>query len=196
MYSGLIPILIPIYTLGLMINFICKKAMVVKYSIKIPADETLSDSILTFLPLVILFHGLFSVWSHTSTGVFTSNAPLFSLKKTIFNSNLDRVFNDVIILAEPALIILIILLDLTIFNFIGFLIDCCKDELEMPVQWAAVENAQFSERLNKANILGSYKLTNNPKYGHALKAYNELIFRAQRNKDEPSNDGLNPEHFS
>lgn len=127
MYSGLIPILIPIYTLGLMIIFICKKAMVVKYSIKIPADETLSDSILTFLPLVILFHGLFSVWSHTSSGVFASNAPLISLKMTIFKSNLDRIFNDAIILAEPALIILIILLDLTIFNFIGFLMDCCKD---------------------------------------------------------------------
>jgi hypothetical protein len=64
---------------------------------------------------------------------------------TIFGSaSLDRVFNDICIVGEPALIILLILLDLTIFNFIGFLIDCCKDELEMPVQWAAVENAQFS----------------------------------------------------
>jgi hypothetical protein len=96
---------------------------------------------------------------------------------TIFQSTLDRIFNDIIILGEPVLILLIIILDLTIFNFIGCLRECCKDELDIPVQWAAVENAQFSERLKKANILGSYKLINNPKYGHALKAYNELISR-------------------
>jgi hypothetical protein len=76
-----------------------------------------------------------------------------------------------IILAEPAIIILIYVLDLTIFNFIGVILDCCKDELEMPVQWAAIENAQFADRLNKANILGSYKLANSPQYGHAIKAY-------------------------
>jgi hypothetical protein len=138
MYSGLIPILIPILTFGIMINFICKKAIVTKFSVKIPADETLSESTLTFIPFIILVHGLFSVWSHTTPGIFLTSSPLVRSSQTIFNSTLDRVFNDIIILGEPALILLVILLDLTIFNFIGFLIDCCKDELEMPVQWAAV----------------------------------------------------------
>ena len=47
----------------------------------------------------------------------------------IFDSDFNRIFNDIIILAEPALLILIFALDLTIFNLIGFLIDCKKDEL-------------------------------------------------------------------
>lgn len=138
MYSGLIPLLIPILTMGLIVAFFCKKAIITKYSVKIPADETLSESTLTFIPFIILVHGLFSVWSHTTDGIFLSNAPLVRSGMTIFHSTLDRVFNDIIILGEPALILLVILLDVTIFNFIGFLIDCCKDELEMPVQWAAV----------------------------------------------------------
>jgi hypothetical protein len=127
MYSGLLPILIPIYTIGLILTFFCKKAMVVKYSIKIPADETLSDSTITILPFILLVHGLFSLWSHTSPGIFDSNAPLIKLDLKIFESDFNRIFNDIIILAEPALLILIYVLDLTLFNFIGFLIDCRKD---------------------------------------------------------------------
>lgn len=38
MYSGLIPLLIPVYTLGLTLSFFCKKAMLTKYSVKVPAD--------------------------------------------------------------------------------------------------------------------------------------------------------------
>lgn len=144
MYSGLIPIMIPIYTLGLIIIFVCKKTIIVKYSSKIPADETLSDSTLTFLPMIILVHGLFSVWSHTTPGIFQTTSPYIRSSFTFFGSTLDRIFNDVIILGEPALMILIILLDLTIFNFFGWISECCKDELEMPVQWAAIENAQYS----------------------------------------------------
>jgi hypothetical protein len=138
MYSGLIPLLIPILTGGLILSFYCKKIIVTKYSVKIPADETLSESTLTFIPIIILVHGLFSVWSHTTNGIFLTNSPLVRSSMTVFSSSLDRIFNDIIILGEPALILLIMLLDLTIFSFIGFLIDCCKDELEMPVQWAAV----------------------------------------------------------
>ncbi len=50
----------------------------------------------------------------------------------------------------------------------------------MPVQWAAIENQQYSDRIQKVNILGSYKLANNPTYGHAIKAYKELIFRSKK----------------
>jgi hypothetical protein len=76
-----------------------------------------------------------------------------------------------------------IVLDYTLFNFFGWLSECCKDELEMPVQFAAIENQQFSDRLQKSNILGSYKLINNPNFGHALKAYNELVFRQKGNEE-------------
>jgi len=64
----------------------------------------------------------------------------------------------------------------------------------MPVQFAAIENQKFSDRLKKANILGSYKLINSPTYGHALKAYNELIFR-QKQGMEDTKDEFNPERF-
>lgn len=129
MYSGLIPLLMPLLTLGLMVSFVCKKAIVTKFSVKIPADETLSQSTLTFLPFIILVHGLFSVWSHTTPGIFQTASPMVSMNLKIFNSTLDRIFNDIVILGEPALILLVIVLDLTVFNFIGFLVDCCKDEL-------------------------------------------------------------------
>ena len=54
---------------------------------------------------------------------------------------------------------------------------CCKDELELPVQYAAIENVQFGDRLRKTNILGSYKISNHPIYGHAIQAYRELMQR-------------------
>lgn len=65
----------------------------------------------------------------------------------------------------------------------------------MPVQWAAIENAQFADRLNKANILGSYKLANSPQYGHAIKAYKQLLFRAKSNLDEDSDEIMKPQRF-
>lgn len=98
----------------------------------------MSDSTLSILPFILLIHGLFSLWSHTSPGIFDENAPLVKLDLKIFESDFNRIFNDIIILAEPALLIMIYVLDLTIFNFIGFLIDCRKDELEMPASWAAI----------------------------------------------------------
>ena len=173
LYSGLIPILVPIYALGLIWWYVCKRAMLVKYCIKVPADETLSNSMIFFLPIVIFAHALFSVWSHTTPGVFTEEAPLLRLDLTVFSGRLDRVFNDVLILSELVLVVLLILLEMTIFKFIGCLTDCCsKSDLEMPACFAAIENKQFSERMQKANILGSYKVANSPQYGHALKAFN------------------------
>lgn len=49
----------------------------------------------------------------------------------------------------------------------------------MPVEWAAIENNNFADRIQKTNILGSYKLVNHPIYGHAMKAYNELRYRSK-----------------
>lgn len=42
----------------------------------------------------------------------------------------------------------------------------------MPVEWAPIENQSFSDRIQKTNVLGSYKMVNHPVYGHAIKAYN------------------------
>ena len=61
------------------------------------------------------------------------------------------------------------------------------------MEWAAIENHSFSDRIQKTNILGSYKLENHPKYGHAMKAYNELRFR--KKGMEESRDPMNPEFF-
>lgn len=41
-YSGLIPLLIPIYALGLILTYFCKRTMILKYSLKIPADHRLN----------------------------------------------------------------------------------------------------------------------------------------------------------
>lgn len=129
MYSGLIPLLVPILALGLMIWYICKRAIIVKYSIKIPADETLNESIINIIPFIILVHALFSLWSHTALGVFQTTSPLVRFSWTIFHSGFDRVFNDIIILGQAAFIVLYIVLDFTIINLFGSLAECCKDEL-------------------------------------------------------------------
>jgi hypothetical protein len=99
MYSGLIPLLIPVFGLGLIVWYVCKRAMVVKYSVKVPADETLNESVLTAIPFIILIHSFFSVWSHTASGVFDVNSPLLKFNWSFFGGDFNRVFNDVIILA-------------------------------------------------------------------------------------------------
>jgi len=89
----------------------------------------------------------------------------------------------------------VIIIDYTCLSFLSWIGDCCcKDELEVPVEWAAIENQSFSDRIQKTNIHGSYKLVNHPKYGHAMKAYNELIFRRKGMEEETKNP-LNPEFF-
>ena len=65
--------------------------------------------------------------------------------------------------------------------------------MEVPIEWAAIENQSFSDRINKTNVLGSYKLVNHPTYGHPMKAYNELIFR--KKNIEETKDHMNPELF-
>jgi len=70
------------------------------------------------------------------------------------------------------LIVLWILFEYTLLSLFRCLADCClRDELEVPVQFASIENKRFSERIKNANVLGSYKIVNNPTYGHAIKAF-------------------------
>lgn len=193
LYSGLIPLMIPCLALGMIWIYVCKRAIVVKFSVKIPADQTLNESVISFLPWIILAHACFSIWSHTSSGLFTSGAIVFSLDLAPFGNDIDRVFVDALILAEGAFMLAVLALNYTLINFLGWVSECCKDELEVPVQWAAIENHSFNDRLMETNILGSYKIVNHPTYGHALKAFNELQFRMKKRDMEETGDALNPE---
>ncbi|CAM5999760.1 unnamed protein product [Sphagnum balticum] len=171
LYSGLIPLTVPLLCLALIVWYFVKRAIVVKFSVRIPADEALNDSSTNLIPFIILAHALFSLWSHTAPGLFASGAPLVSFRISFFGGTLDRAFGDVIMLGEAALILLFIVLDYTVFSLVGCLSECCRNELDMPTQFKDIGNAWYSNRLRKTNILGSYKLVNNPKYGHAIKAY-------------------------
>jgi len=127
MYSGLIPLLIPVFGIGVFFWYLCKRAIVVKYSIKIPADESLSESFISIIPFIILAHALFSVWSHTSPGIFAADAPLINFNWSIFSGALDRIFSDIIITGQAAFIIGFLAFNYTIVNFIGSISECCKD---------------------------------------------------------------------
>ena len=130
LYSGLVPLMIPILAIGMAWTYFWKRAIAVKYSIKIPADESLNESVINTIPFIILFHSLFSIWSHTSSAIFTTDAPLISFNFTIFKNSLDRIFHDALILGEGAVILLVIVIDFTLVNFFSGLADCCcKDEL-------------------------------------------------------------------
>ena len=71
MYSSQIPILVPITTVYLIVTYFCKKIIILRYSVRVPADEALSQKIITFLPFVLLLHCLMGIWSHTADGVFS-----------------------------------------------------------------------------------------------------------------------------
>ena len=78
-------------------------------------------------------------------------------------------------LGATGLILLWIVIDWILIGLISGCRDCCKDDLELPVSLASVENTHYAERIRKTNILGSYKVDNHPVYGHAIKAYQQLI---------------------
>lgn len=111
------------------------------------------------------------VWSHTATGLFSSSAYILNVDFGVDSPVLVRGLTDVLMLGATALILLWIIIDWILIGFISGLKDCCKDELELPVSLASVENTSFAERIRKANILGSYKVSNHPIYGHAIKAF-------------------------
>ena len=105
----------------------------VNYSVKIPADESLNQTVINVIPFIILLHSLFSVWSHTA-GIFTTDAVPLSINITLFNHSIDRIFSDIIILGELAFILIVIIIDFTLINFFKWIGSCCcKDELEVPI---------------------------------------------------------------
>ena len=46
MYSGLLPLSIPIFTFGLVLCYFCKRFVILNYTVRIPADESLKDDML------------------------------------------------------------------------------------------------------------------------------------------------------
>lgn len=83
MYSSLIPILVPIFTIGLFITYFIKRFILLRLSIKIPANEDLVKHIINILPFMILLHSIFGLWSHTANGIFSSSAYVYQLNYVI-----------------------------------------------------------------------------------------------------------------
>lgn len=72
MYSSLIPILVPILTISLFITYFIKRFILLRLSIKIPANEDLARYMINIIPFMILLHCIFGLWSHTAAGIFSS----------------------------------------------------------------------------------------------------------------------------
>jgi len=130
MYSSLLPLLIPITTLYLLSTFLFKKAIILRYSIKVPADHDLSQKTITLLPFMILVHFLMGIWAHTADGFFSDSAYLIKNSFSFIGGSFDRVFKDLILLGALAVIVAWIVFDYTIISFFGLLQECCsKDEM-------------------------------------------------------------------
>ena len=122
------------------------------------------------------------IWARTADGVFSSDSYIVQVNFGYHNQYIDRAISDIVMLAVIGLILLWIIFDFTVITFFGALSEMCKDELELPVTMAAVENVNYADRLRKSNILGSYKLSNNPTFKHAYKAYKDLEKRLDKEK--------------
>lgn len=182
MYSAILPLAMPIFTVGLLINFICKRFIIVHFTVRIPADHSINEKIISILPFIILLHALVGVWGRTADGIFSDDA-WFKVSAQGMNSwFIDRAIQDIILLGAAGLILGWIIFDFTVVNCCGALKECCKDELELPVTLATIENVNYADRLRKSNILGSYKLINNPVFKHAYKAYKDLEKRLLKEK--------------
>ena len=177
MYSSMIPLAMPIFTVGVLLNFICKRYIILNCTMKIPADENLNEKMYKIIPWIILIHGFMGIWARTANGTFTESAYFVTPDFGYHNKYIDRAISDIALLGATGLALLWIIFDFTVVSFCGALQECCKDELELPVTYAAIENSNYADRLRKSNILGSYKLVNNPTYKHAYKAYKELLKR-------------------
>ena len=127
------------------------------------------------------------IWSHTVTGIFNSSAFLISIDVGTTHEIIARALGDILMLGATGLVLFWILIDWIFIGCISSLKECSKDDLELPVTLASVENTSFVERIRKANILGSYKVGNHPVYGHAIKAFKELIKCKKLEKKEALN---------
>lgn len=129
MYSSLIPLLVPLFTLNLLISFFCKRYILIHFSVRIPANENLAEKITNLLPFIILIHGLMAVWSHTVPGFFASDANPINLNINTDSEIVNRALTDILLLGASALILAWIIFDWIILGFCSCLRDCSKDDL-------------------------------------------------------------------
>lgn len=121
MYSSLLPILLPITTVYLLITFFCKKTIILRYSVRIPADQALSEKIITFMPFILLIHFCMGVWSHTAD-VFQRSSFMYIFEQKVFDGQLNRVLLDLIMLAGLGIMVAWITFDYTIITLFSFLL--------------------------------------------------------------------------
>ena len=182
MYATLIPLAVPIFTFYLFLAFICKRYIILNYTKRIPADQGINAKIINLLPFIILIHGVLGIWGRTADGIFDNSAFFSVISLKLDNPVVLRAITDIIMLGASAVILAWIIFDYTIVNCFGALRQACKDELELPVVFSAIENVDYASRLRKSNILGSYKLINNPIYRHPYNVYSELMKRVSLNQ--------------
>lgn len=81
------------------------------------------------------------IWARTSLGVFNDDAFLRIIDLSMLNSIiLQRATKDIILLIATAVVLIWIIFDFTIVAFFSCLRNACKDEMELPVKLAAIEN--------------------------------------------------------
>lgn len=120
MYSSFIPILLPITFLYLLTLFHVKKTIILKYSLRIPANEDLSSKTMTIIQIALIVHVLFGLWARTAKGLFADNLFIFS-ENEYFNIPLifNRVFKDVLMLGLTIMIILWAIIDYFFISCLG-----------------------------------------------------------------------------
>lgn len=174
-YSGLIPLLLPIFTVGLVIWYLCKKTMIIRFSVRLSFDESLNHSILSLIPFIILSHTLMSVWSHTTPGLMNDGVSIFSVPNIFLPSSLSRVFIDMPMLIHVGAVLLFILIDVILINLFLWIHNCCTYTTALSDELLDIKNVKYSEKIMNSQGLNSYRISKNPKYSRAMQIYERLI---------------------
>lgn len=116
MYASLIPLAIPIFTLFLFLAFFCKRYIILNYTKRIPADESLNSKIINLIPFIILVHGAMGIWARTADGFFHDSAffYVFDFSTLLSNQVALRAITDIILLGATAVVLVWIIFDFTI----------------------------------------------------------------------------------
>jgi hypothetical protein len=72
LYAANMPILLPLEVLALIITFYCNKAIILKFSTRLAANEELNYTLLIIFAFILLFNLAFSVWSLTCPDIFSA----------------------------------------------------------------------------------------------------------------------------
>ena len=122
MYASLIPLAVPIFTLNLFLAFICKRYIILNYTKRIPADESLNAKIINLIPFIILVHGILGIWGRTADGIFDDSAFFMVIDfVTLENVVVKRAIADIILLGASAIVLAWIIFDYTLVTLFGAL---------------------------------------------------------------------------